>query len=68
MLTVLQILRDCIPEQIFQYISSAEKTPDHSHKSLIVNMLCGSSIIKDQARHSLLQGCVLHYLRCLSIS
>ena len=54
-----QILSDCIPTGIFKYISDADGTPKHSHRIMIVNLSCGSSIIKDEARHSLLKGCVL---------
>jgi len=55
-LTLLQILRDCIPKGIFQYLSNAAGSPDHAHKALIVNLSCGPSIAKAESRHSLLKG------------
>lgn len=54
--TLLQILRDCIPQGIFKYLSSAEASPNHTHKALIVNLSCGPSINKAESRHSLLEG------------
>lgn len=55
-ISYLQILQGCIPQSIFQYISSASDTPEHHHRSLIVNLSCGPSINNEIARHSLLNG------------
>lgn len=54
----LQILSDCIPPNIYSYISDDSDTPDHSHRSLIVNLSCGASVTVDMRRHELLKGWV----------
>ncbi|KAF9779587.1 hypothetical protein BJ322DRAFT_1113387 [Thelephora terrestris] len=54
--SLLEILRDCSPKGIFKYLSNAEDTPIHSHKSLIINLACGQSISQDRARSELLNG------------
>ena len=51
-----QLLEDCIPDEVYQYLSSAEDSPDHAHKSLILNLACGSTISKLGSRHKLLEG------------
>jgi len=51
-----QILRDCTPTGIFKYLSNAEGTPTHTHKSLIINLACGYSISQVGARNELLDG------------
>jgi len=55
-LTPQQILKDCIPSRIFKFLSNATDTPDHSHRAMILNLSCGASIIKDESRHSFLEG------------
>ena len=54
--TPVQILQDCVPPVVFQYLSNANNTPVHKHKSLIINLSCGPSISEPISRHSLLQG------------
>jgi hypothetical protein len=52
-----QILRDCIPGDVYRYVSNnAKKTPEHSHKSIILNLACGPSISNPISRHTLLEG------------
>ena len=55
-LTCMQILRDCIPSSVFQFISDAAGSPVHNHRSLILNLACGASVKLDAPRYSLLQG------------
>jgi len=38
-----------------EYISGGPNTPDHHHKSLIVNLGCGALIQQDESHHSLLR-------------
>jgi hypothetical protein len=47
---------DTIPKEVLQYISNAEDTPKHSHKSIIMNLACGATINQPISRHSLLSG------------
>lgn len=54
-LTIPQILRDCVPEEVKTYIVDGPGTPEHYHKTLIVNLGCGASIQLDESRHSLLK-------------
>ena len=56
LLTFPQILKDCIPEGVFKYISNRTNTPVHHHKSIILNLACGPSVIVDAARDTLLKG------------
>jgi len=52
-----QILEDCLPDGVYEtYVSNAKGTPDHHHKSLIVNLACGASVSMDGARSELLDG------------
>lgn len=51
-----QILKDCIPKRVFEYISDAGDTPKHSHKSLILNLACGASISQPGSRNEMLRG------------
>jgi hypothetical protein len=51
-----QILQDCIPPELFQYLSNESGTPVHAHKSIILNLACGSTISRLVSRHHLLQG------------
>ena len=55
-LTPYQLLVGCIPHELFQYLSSAEDSLGHKHKSIIINMAYGASITNSLARHSLTQG------------
>lgn len=55
-LTPTQILKDCIPHDVFKFLSNDPGAPDHKHRSLILNLACGSTVIEDTARHLLLQG------------
>ncbi|KAF9646686.1 hypothetical protein BDM02DRAFT_3188658 [Thelephora ganbajun] len=43
-------------EGIFKYLSNAEGTPSHNHKSLILNLACGNSISQVCARSKLLDS------------
>ena len=52
----MKILKDCIPKEVYKFISDAEGTPKHKHKTLILNLACGPSVLVDSARHELLQG------------
>jgi len=62
---VRQILEDCLPEGVFEtYLSNANGTPDHHHRSLIVNVACGASVCQDGARSELLNGYILLYSNC----
>ncbi|KAF9642917.1 hypothetical protein BDM02DRAFT_3132771 [Thelephora ganbajun] len=47
--SLLEILRDCSPKGIFKYLSDAEGTLSHNHKSLILNLTC--SHMKQAACH-----------------
>ena len=58
LLTLPQILRDCIPEEVFEFISNEDGTPTHQHKSLILNLACGYSVSEDPARFSMMEGWV----------
>jgi hypothetical protein len=53
-----QILRDCTPPEVFQYLSDGADTPKHTHKSLILNLACGASVIHPAARYLLTKGWV----------
>ena len=55
----LQILKDCSPKSIFEYMSEAKDTPCHHHKTLIVNLACGASISMPQPQSELLPGWAL---------
>ncbi|KAF9789555.1 hypothetical protein BJ322DRAFT_1177906 [Thelephora terrestris] len=53
---LLEILQDCTPKEIFNYMSDAEDAPSHHHKMLIVNLACGASVSLPQPRSELLTG------------
>lgn len=54
--TPVQILSQCPPKGIFQYLSNDPKAPKHNHKSIIINLACGASISVAGARTQLLDG------------
>ncbi|KAF9790817.1 hypothetical protein BJ322DRAFT_1017455 [Thelephora terrestris] len=54
--SLLEILQDCTPKEIFNYMSDAEDAPSHHHKMLIVNLACGASVSLPQPRSELLTG------------
>ena len=51
-----QILKDCTPKHVFQYLSNAEDMPNHHHKSLIMNLACGTSISEVRPRSEIFDG------------
>jgi len=51
-----KILRDCSPPGVFKFLSNSDKSPKHQHKSLILNLSCGSSISQAGARSRILDG------------
>ena len=55
-LTYVQILRDCIPHEIYNLISDGPETPLHNHKSFILNLSCGASVSDVKSRSTLLEG------------
>ena len=55
-LTPWQIIKDCIPAELFKFISNGKKTPKHQHRSLIINLACGSSVTNNLSRSHLLEG------------
>ncbi|KAF9781509.1 hypothetical protein BJ322DRAFT_1022923 [Thelephora terrestris] len=54
--SLLEILQDCSPKEIFKYMSDAEDAPSHHHKLLIMNLACGASVSLPQPRSELLTG------------
>ncbi|KAF9781086.1 hypothetical protein BJ322DRAFT_1023203 [Thelephora terrestris] len=54
--TLYEILSDCIPSGVFQFISDKEGTPPHTHKSLIMNLSCGATISQPSSRAQILKG------------
>ena len=54
----VQILRDCSPDGVFKYLSNDDGTPQHAHKSIIINLACGATISKPGPRSELLDGYV----------
>ena len=57
-LTHVQILRDCIPPPVFALLSNAPDAPNHKHKSLILNLACGATVMQAAPRYLLLEGYV----------
>ena len=55
---ISQILRDCIPASVYQYVSKDTDAPEHSHKSMIINLACGSTIVDVESRSSITDGCI----------
>ncbi|KAF9642992.1 hypothetical protein BDM02DRAFT_3192357 [Thelephora ganbajun] len=53
--TLQEILKDCIPPEIFRYLS-ANDTPKHNHRSIVLNLACGASVSQESSHHSLLEG------------
>ena len=54
-LTYIQLIRDCIPEQVRQYVSSFDSHL-HNHKSIILNLSCGAAVRHRWSRETLLNG------------
>jgi hypothetical protein len=54
--TQTQILKDCCPPVLFQYVSNKPEMPQHTHRSLILNLACGATVNHPTARHLLLNG------------
>lgn len=52
----IEIIRDCTPPEIYGFLAPGEAGVSHSHKSLILNLSCGSSIGMKDSRRSLLRG------------
>jgi hypothetical protein len=52
----VQILKDCVPHEVFPFLSDHTKAPNHNHKSIILNLACGASVNATGARHRLLEG------------
>ena len=55
---ISQILRDCIPASVYQCVSKDTDAPEHSHKSMIINLACGSTIVDAESRSSITDGYV----------
>ena len=53
-----QIVKDCIPKEIRQFLMDGDDTPLHKHRSLILNLACGPTVLVDQSRKTLLTGYV----------
>ena len=53
---MLQVLRDCIPYTVYQYITKDRKAPQHAHKSIILNLACGATIGTAQSRQAIFNG------------
>jgi len=45
-----QVLLDCIPKRVYQYLSNGREAPEHAHKSIILNLACGATIGAGQSR------------------
>ena len=56
-LTSAQLIRDCIPEGVRQYVSTLKSVP-HSHKSIIVNLSCRAAVRHSWSWETLLTGWV----------
>ena len=54
-LTALQIVSECIPGDIYKYISD-KPTVEQRYQTLIANVTCGSSINHPMARGHLYEG------------
>ena len=53
-----QVLRDCIPYTVYQYLSSDHSAPVHTHKSIILNLACGATIGTAESRSCIFKGYV----------
>lgn len=53
----MQLLRDCLPPQIWRLLLSEDPTP-HKHRSLIINLACGATINNEASRFKLYEGYV----------
>ena len=49
---------------MYQYVSKDPGAPEHSHKSMIINLTCGSTIVDAESRNSISDGCVTSPLSC----
>jgi hypothetical protein len=58
-LTQAQLLKDCIPEGVFNFLGESDSI-EHHHRSIIVNLACGASIRLKESRENLCKGYV-HY-------
>jgi hypothetical protein len=56
LLIKIQIISECIPKSIYPFISNQEGTPTHHHKTIILNLSCGSSVNMTMAREHLYEG------------
>ena len=56
-----QVLRDCIPPTVYQYLSDARGSPVHSHKSIILNLACGATIRTPKTRSEIFEGYAISY-------
>jgi hypothetical protein len=54
--TGIQLLKDCLPEELTPYISKSQGTHQHFHRSIIINLACGASIRDDESRNKILEG------------
>jgi len=55
---ITQVLRDCIPHTVYQYLSKDPTAPVHAHKSLILNLACGATIGSAESRSGIFNGYV----------
>lgn len=53
-----QILRDCIPDVVLQYLTNDTAAPVHAHKSIIFNLACGATIRGAESRSAIFEGYV----------
>ena len=52
----LQILVKSIPHTVYQYLSDSSNSPEHGHKSIVLNLACGQTIRSAEARSQIFDG------------
>ena len=55
-LTCPQIINGCIPARIRKYLSNAPDTPTHNHKAIILNVVCGATVVDVESCDRLYDG------------
>ena len=56
-----QVLWGCIPKAVFQYLSDDSWAPEHSHKSIILNLAYGATIGAAESRNDIFKGYVMSF-------
>jgi len=51
-----EITSESIPYMVYKYLSDSPKSPEHAHKSIILNLACGQTVRSAEACSQIFKG------------